>query len=130
MEHSRRQSKIINLRPPEISAAWERGDIDAAYVWEPALSKGSNRQVGEWGAPTYDLWVVRKDFAEKNPDFLKAFVKTTLEQLEKYNQDPAAYVKDADNVQKIAQLTGSDPKDIPLLLSGNIYLDRAQQNKR
>ena len=24
--------KIINLRPPEISAAWERGDIDAAYV--------------------------------------------------------------------------------------------------
>lgn len=54
----------------------------------------------EWGAPTYDLWVVRKDFAEKNPDFLKAFVQTTLEQLEKYNQDPAAYVKDADNVQK------------------------------
>ena len=32
------QVKIINLRPPEISAAWERGDIDAAYVWEPALS--------------------------------------------------------------------------------------------
>lgn len=82
------------------------------------------------GRSTYDLWVVRKDFAEKNPDFLKAFVKTTLEQLEKYNQDPAAYVKDADNVQKIAQLTGSDPKDIPLLLSGNIYLDHAQQNKR
>ncbi|MFX5134408.1 taurine ABC transporter substrate-binding protein, partial [Acinetobacter baumannii] len=78
-----------------------------------------------WGAPTYDLWVVRKDFAEKNPDFLKAFVQTTLEQLEKYNQDPAAYVKDADNVQKIAQLTGSNPKDIPLLLSGNIYLDHA-----
>lgn len=73
MEHSRRQSKIINLRPPEISAAWERGDIDAAYVWEPALSKAKasgtvltdSKQVGEWGAPTYDLWVVRKDFAEK-----------------------------------------------------------------
>lgn len=82
--------KIINLRPPEISAAWERGDIDAAYVWEPALSKAKasgtvltdSKQVGEWGAPTYDLWVVRKDFAEKNPDFLKAFVQTTLEQLE------------------------------------------------
>ncbi|MDR8383291.1 taurine ABC transporter substrate-binding protein, partial [Acinetobacter baumannii] len=54
--------KIINLRPPEISAAWERGDIDAAYVWEPALSKAKasgtvltdSKQVGEWGAPTYD----------------------------------------------------------------------------
>jgi len=53
----------------------------------------------------------------------------TLEQLEKYNQDPTAYVKDADNVQKIAQLTGSNPKDIPLLLSGNIYLDYAQQKQ-
>ena len=68
------QVKIINLRPPEITAAWERGDIDATYVWEPALSKvkasghvlTDSKQVGEWGAPTYDLWVVRKDFAEKN----------------------------------------------------------------
>ena len=46
-------------------------------MWEPALSKAKasgtvltdSKQVGEWGAPTYDLWVVRKDFAEKNPDF-------------------------------------------------------------
>ena len=71
---SENQVKIINLRPPEIAAAWERGDIDATYVWEPALSKAKatgkvltdSKQVGEWGAPTYDLWVVRKDFAEKN----------------------------------------------------------------
>ena len=28
---------IVNLRPSEIAAAWQRGDIDAAYVWEPAL---------------------------------------------------------------------------------------------
>ncbi|WP_171065217.1 taurine ABC transporter substrate-binding protein [Acinetobacter sp. NIPH 298] len=132
---SENQLKIINLRPPEITAAWERGDIDAAYVWEPALSKikasgqvlTDSKQVGEWGAPTYDLWVVRKDFAEKNPEFLKAFVKTSLKQIEAYNQDPKAFEHNADNIQKIAQLTGSDSKDIPLLLSGNIYLDRQQQ---
>lgn len=132
---SENQLKIINLRPPEITAAWERGDVDAAYVWEPALSKikasgqvlTDSKQVGEWGAPTYDLWVVRKDFAEKNPEFLKAFVKTSLKQIEAYNQDPKAFQQNADNIQKIAQLTGSDSKDIPLLLSGNIYLDRQQQ---
>jgi taurine transport system substrate-binding protein len=33
------QTKIINLRPPEIAAAWARGDIDATYVWEPVLGK-------------------------------------------------------------------------------------------
>ena len=26
-------------RPPEIAAAWARGDIDAAYVWDPALGQ-------------------------------------------------------------------------------------------
>ncbi len=31
--------EILNLRPPEIAAAWERGDIDAAYVWDPALGQ-------------------------------------------------------------------------------------------
>ena len=128
--------KIINLRPPEITAAWERGDIDATYVWEPALSKvkasghvlTDSKQVGEWGAPTYDLWVVRKDFAEKNPEFLKAFVKTSLKQVEAYQQDPKAFEQNTDNIQKIAQLTGSDVKDIPLLLSGNIYLNGQQQH--
>ena len=31
--------EILNLRPPEIAAAWERGDIDGAYVWDPVLSE-------------------------------------------------------------------------------------------
>ncbi|WP_336151740.1 taurine ABC transporter substrate-binding protein [Acinetobacter ursingii] len=131
------QVKIINLRPPEIAAAWERGDIDATYVWEPALSKAKatgkvltdSKQVGEWGAPTYDLWVVRKDFAEKNPDFIKSFVKTTLKQIDAYQQNPQAFVQDQANIDKIAKLTGSDPKDIPLLLSGNDYLNPEQQQK-
>lgn len=129
------QVKIVNLRPPEISAAWERGDIDAAYVWEPALSKVSatghvltdSKQVADWGAPTFDVWVVRKDFAEKNPEFLKSFVKTSLAQLDQYSKDPKAFEANAEKINKIAQLTGSDPKDIPVLLAGNIYLNQQQQ---
>jgi taurine transport system substrate-binding protein len=29
------QVQIINLQPPAIIAAWQRGDIDGAYVWAP-----------------------------------------------------------------------------------------------
>lgn len=127
--------KIINLRPPEISAAWERGDIDATYVWEPALSKASatgkvltnSKQVAEWGAPTFDVWVVRKDFAEKNPEFLKSFVQTSFKKIDEYNNDPKAFEANASYINSIAQLTGSDAKDIPLLLAGNIYLNQQQQ---
>lgn len=121
--------QIINLRPSEISAAWERGDIDGAYVWEPALGKAkasgkvltSSEEVGQWGAPTYDLWIVRKDFAEKHPEFLTQFVKVTADEAAKYNANPKAYAADPANLDKIARLTGSKPEDIALLLSGNRY---------
>ncbi|MEB3754980.1 taurine ABC transporter substrate-binding protein [Acinetobacter sp. MD2(2019)] len=129
------QVKIINLRPPEIAAAWQRGDIDGAYVWEPVLGKLKNaghvltdsKQVGEWGAPTYDLWVVRKDFAEKHPEFLKSFVQTTLKQVDVYNQDPKAYVTNVDNLSKISELTGSDAQNIAVSLAGNTYLNAKEQ---
>ena len=59
--------QIVNLQPPAIIAAWQRGDIDGAYVWAPALNQltkegkvlTDSAQVGEWGAPTLDVWVVR-----------------------------------------------------------------------
>ncbi|WOE31290.1 MULTISPECIES: taurine ABC transporter substrate-binding protein [unclassified Acinetobacter] len=129
------QVNIINLRPSEISAAWQRGDIDATYVWEPALSKAllsgkvltDSQQVADWGAPTFDLWAVRQDFAEKNPEFLKAFVQSSLAKINEYNQNPKAFEKRTDYIEKIAALTGSQPNDIPLLLAGNIYLNQAQQ---
>jgi ABC-type sugar transport system ATPase subunit len=34
-----RDLTILNLAPNGIAAAWLRGDIDAAFVWDPALSK-------------------------------------------------------------------------------------------
>jgi taurine transport system substrate-binding protein len=35
-------------------------------------------QVGQWGAPTLDVWVVRKDFAEKHPEVVTAFAASAL----------------------------------------------------
>lgn len=132
---SENQVKIINLRPPEIIAAWNRGDIDAAYVWDPALSKikqsgtvlTDSTEVGNWGSPTYDLWVVRKDFAQTHPDFLKNFVNKTLTQLELYNHNSQEFLANSKNMTDISNLTGSDSKDIPSLLAGNTYLNREQQ---
>lgn len=127
--------EIINLRPSEISAAWERGDIDAAYVWEPALGKAkasgteltNSEEVGKWGSPTFDLWITRKDFAEKNPEFLTKFVKVTTDETARYNQDPKAYSADAQNLEKIARLTGSKTEDIALFLAGNRYPSAQEQ---
>ena len=78
---------VINLRPSEIAAAWQRGDIDGAYVWAPAVNElekdgtvlTDSEKVGQWGAPTLDVWVVRKDFAEKHPEVVKAFAKSAID---------------------------------------------------
>ncbi|MFM7881334.1 MAG: glycine betaine ABC transporter substrate-binding protein, partial [Microcystis panniformis] len=34
-----KELNILDLQPPDIVAAWQRGDIDASYVWQPNLSK-------------------------------------------------------------------------------------------
>ena len=42
----RRTCSIINMRPPEIAAAWERGDIDATFVWDPVLARDQEQRQG------------------------------------------------------------------------------------
>lgn len=127
--------QIVNLRPPEIAGAWARGDIDGAYVWEPVLSTlkqtgkvlVSSEEVGKWGAPTYDVWVVRKDFAQNHPDFVRQFAAVTAKANDRYLNDPQAFVANEDNIRAIAQLTGSKPEDIAVLLGGNLYLNLQEQ---
>ncbi len=121
--------EILNLRPPEIAAAWERGDIDAAYVWDPALGqiKGSgavvvdSAKVADWGAPTFDAWIVRNDFAEKNPDAVREFVKVTGGAYEQFLAEKAAWTPSSPQAAKIAKLTGAKVEDVPDLLNGYVF---------
>jgi taurine transport system substrate-binding protein len=93
---------ILNLAPPAIAAAWKRGDIDATYVWDPALGVAketgkvliTSGELAKFGAPTFDAWIVRKDFADKHPEIVKAFAKTTLDAYADYRKDPKAWLAD------------------------------------
>lgn len=126
---------IVNLRPTEIAAAWQRGDIDAAYVWDPALGQiksggkvlTDSSQVAKWGAPTFDAWIVRRDFAQKNPDFVTAFARVTGEAYAAYRKDAKAFAGNATNVEKIARLTGAKPQEIAELLAGSKFPTLAKQ---
>ncbi|WP_285425303.1 MULTISPECIES: taurine ABC transporter substrate-binding protein [unclassified Pseudomonas] len=126
---------IVNLAPPAIAAAWKRGDIDATYVWDPALGVAketgkvliTSGELAKVGAPTFDAWIVRKDFADKHPDIVKAFAKTTLDAYAEYRKDPAAWLANSSNVDKLVKLSGAKPTDIPGLLQGNVYPLAADQ---
>ena len=123
------QLKLINLTPPAIAAAWSRGDIDAAFVWSPALGeiKRSGKvltdaaEVGQWGAPTFEVWVARKDFADKHPEVLREFARVTLDAFEDYHANKAEWTAESEQVSKIARLTGANPEDVPELLAGSHF---------
>jgi taurine transport system substrate-binding protein len=127
--------EILNLRPPEIAAAWERGDIDAAYVWDPALgqirSSGEvivdSAKVAEWGAPTFDAWIVRSDFAAKHPAAVTGFVKVTADSYAAFLEAPEAWSTSSEQAAKIANLTGAKVEDVPLLLKGYVFPSLADQ---
>ncbi|EMX9179673.1 taurine ABC transporter substrate-binding protein [Citrobacter sedlakii] len=129
------QVQIINLQPPAIIAAWQRGDIDGAYVWAPAVNTlekegkilTDSAQVGEWGAPTLDVWVVRKDFADSHPEVVKAFAKSALDAQQPYIADPDAWLKQSENLRKLSRLSGVPEADVPGLVRGNSYLTAQQQ---
>ncbi|MGF6592426.1 taurine ABC transporter substrate-binding protein [Pseudomonas sp. 2835] len=130
-----RQVKVVNLQPAEIAAAWKRGDIDGAFVWSPALGEirktgktlTDAAEVGGWGAPTFEVWVARKDFAEKHPEVVSKFAKVTLDSFADYAANKAQWTADSLAVQKIAKLTGANAADVPELLAGAAFPDAQAQ---
>lgn len=129
------QVRLLNLKPAEINAAWRRGDIDAAFVWSPALANIKKTgtvmtdaaQVGRWGAPTFEVWVARRGFAAQHPEVLRQFSDVTLRYYAAYQANPAAWTAQSSQVQKIAKITGVDAVDVPGLLAGAKYPDRHAQ---
>lgn len=129
--------QLINLRPAEIVAAWEREDIDAAYVWEPALSQlkasgqilMSGRDMSARGKPTYDLWVAENTFAEQHSDVLARFVAVTDKEVQWYNRNKNSLSEHPEISGKIAALTGSQPDEVAAVMSGNDYPGLQEQTR-
>ncbi|KOF13379.1 taurine ABC transporter substrate-binding protein [Ensifer adhaerens] len=127
--------EILNLRPPEIAAAWQRGDIDGAYVWDPVLSEikktstvlATSADVAKWGGPTFDAWIVSKKFAEEHPDVVTGFVKVTGDAYADYRSNPDAWSATSKQAEKIARLTGAKPEDVPALLKGYYFPSLEEQ---
>ena len=116
---------IVNKQPPEIVESWQSGEIDAAFVWEPAL--GEIKKTGKvlitsgllssWGKATFDGIVASREFTRQNPDFMCRFVKTIAEADEAYRQDPSAWTPSSPAVQSIVELVGGDANEVPDVLA-------------
>lgn len=96
------QVTLLGLKPGDMLAAWQRNDIDAAYVWGP-FSHQMEAQKGHQVLATVDLqkdgyyvwndYVVRTKFAEEHPEIVVQFLKTFEKTVEMYKKDTDAMVK-------------------------------------
>lgn len=115
--------QLLDMQTAEIVAAWERGDIQAAYTWQPSLSvllkNGkmlvSSKEMAEQGYITANVELVRKEFALKYPELVADFITCLAEAGDIYREDP---VKGAAIVADELEIT---PEDALMQMKGSIW---------
>jgi len=114
--------QILNLRPPEVRAAWQRGDIQATFIWNPVLDEvkkdgkvilTSGKISADTGKATFDGFVVNKEWAKANKDFLVKFVKILAASDDKYRKNHAKWTAGSDEAKAVAKWSGAKPEDVP-----------------
>ncbi|MEV5341940.1 ABC transporter substrate-binding protein [Streptomyces sp. NPDC052676] len=120
--------QLIDLQPQPILAAWQRGDIDAAYVWLPTLDElretgtqlTSSKEIGAAGRPTLDLAVVSDDLIARDPKAIDVWRRTQAEALRLLKSDPDGAVR------AVAAELGIGAADARAQLSQGVFLTPEQ----
>lgn len=111
---------VMNMRPPEIAAAWERGDIDATFVWDPVLTKvkangkviATSGSIGKQGFPTFEGIVVNSKWAAENEAFMVAFAKALERANEEVRKGLKGWNADSPQIKAIAKWTKANPAEV------------------
>jgi len=130
-----KEVEILNLRPPEIAAAWERGDIDAAFVWNPVLAriKGNGKVIissgdlAKKGKPTFDAIMVNRAWAEQNKEFVTKFIAAIAKADADYVANKDKWTPDSPMVQATAKVVGAKPEDVPAAMADYNFPSAAEQ---
>jgi taurine transport system substrate-binding protein len=117
--------KVINLQPSDIPAAWARGDIDAAFIWDPALGRLkqsghvllTSGQLTHWGKATFDGIVVDRKFAAENAAGMLALTKVLQASTADYVTSPKSWTADSPQVINVAKQSGAKPDEVPPVLA-------------
>lgn len=88
---------ILDMAPPDMLAAWQRGDIDAGFVWEPTLAAMldldgrvlvTSGALAEQGFLTGDIGIARRGFAERYPQLVTRYLETQIRAIEFIREQP------------------------------------------
>jgi len=123
--------QILDMQPQDMLAAWQRGDIDGGFVWQPTLSKMTDadgtvlitaKELAEKGIITADLGIVSTEFAEQYPDFLKGYVEALDEAVALYRNDPEAAA------EAISEEIGLTPEESLSVMNELVWVSSEEQS--
>lgn len=123
------QVELVNLQPDAILGAWQRGEIDAAWVWEPTLGEllqdgkllVSGAQTAEQGAPTFDVSIATTEFLTAHPEVARVWAAAQNWAVERLTSDPEGAARSA------AGELGIPADQVATQFTGYRYLDAATQ---
>lgn len=87
---------LLDMLTPDIVAAWGRGDIEAAYTWQPTLGEilkdgrviMDSKRMAEKGVITANVCLGRKGFLEEYPELAADFITVMGKAGDIYRNDP------------------------------------------
>lgn len=123
--------QLINLAPDNMIAAWDRGEIDAAWVWDPTLTELkdtgevllTSEETAEAGHPTFDMGAATSDFVAENPEFMTMWTTLQNEAVQRLAEG------DAETVESLAVQLGLSPDVVRTQIEGYVYPDAAAQQE-
>lgn len=120
---------LLDMGGQDIVAAWTRGDIDAAYIWSPALDEClkdgtiiiNDGELAAQGVLIPEIAVARTEFAEKYPTLVSQYVKALINvyDLTQNNPDQAA--------QSVADWEGISKENAKGQIADNIWASGEEQ---
>ncbi|SFC16004.1 taurine transport system substrate-binding protein [Alkalibacterium subtropicum] len=121
--------ELLDMQTMDIVAAWERGDIDAAYTWQPSLGKLledgktilSSAEVAEMGHKTANVLLTRQAFSEQNPEIVADFIEATIAGGDIYRQDSN------EAAEIVSESLEIDPEDALKQMEGSLWLSPEDQ---
>ncbi|MDI2091573.1 taurine ABC transporter substrate-binding protein [Commensalibacter oyaizuii] len=128
--------KLINMPIDQIVAAWDKGEIDGAYVEGKTfldLKKTgyvlvTSKQLADWGSPTYTFWVTMDNIVASRPDLCQNFVDATLKLIKDYNQKAFVLTSQSKDLIASADLLKLSPQEMIVLIQGQEYLEKREQS--
>lgn len=122
---------LLDMQQPDIIAAWDQGNIDAAYGWEPGVSRYlengrsviTSEQLAAEGILTANVEMVRNEFAAQYPEMVKAYIRAVNRANADFQADPDAAA------ELIGDYIGISKEEAMVQMKGSIWLSLEDQVK-